>query len=110
MPELLAGASPAGGGDIECVTIDSLDLARCAFLKLDVEGHEARALAGARQTLARCAPWVLIENKPARREGRPGGGAAERMLADCGYELVEKIGADEIDWLFRPGEANDRTA
>ncbi len=86
------------GTGVVCVTLDSLYLEQCSFLKLDIEGHEARALAGASETLERCRPWVLIENK--RRASGPV--PAERILQDYGYELVEKIGDREIDWLYRP--------
>ena len=90
-----------GQGDIECVTVDSLQLQECSLLKLDLEGYEARALAGAVETIKRCQPWILIENKRTVLE-RLLGSKAQNFLTDKGYRLVEKIGAEEIDWLFRP--------
>lgn len=90
-----------GKGPIECVPIDSLDLEACSFIKLDLEGYEAKGLLGARRTIARFRPWVLIENKP-RRHHKILGTPAVRVLKRMGYRLVEKIGADRIDWLFRP--------
>jgi FkbM family methyltransferase len=42
-------------------TLDSLDLAP-SVIKIDVEGHEARVIAGAIQTIRRYRPILLIEN------------------------------------------------
>jgi FkbM family methyltransferase len=92
-----------GKGDIESVTIDSLDLPECSFLKLDVEGYEHKALRGAEGTIARFRPWIMIENEPAKLPPGQSRTAAEDVLIGYGYALVEKIGAHEIDWLFKPG-------
>ena len=42
-------------------TLDFYDYERVDFIKLDVEGYEVRALLGARKTVARCRPVMLIE-------------------------------------------------
>ena len=43
------------------ITIDSLNLKRLDFMKIDVEGMEVEALKGAKETLARCLPQLVIE-------------------------------------------------
>lgn len=43
------------------VSIDSLKLTRLDFIKLDVEGMELEVLDGARETLGRCRPIMVIE-------------------------------------------------
>lgn len=96
----------AGSGDIEAVTIDSLSLASCSFLKFDLEGYEAKAIRGAVVTINRFKPWILIENKATDAEIASGGTQAERILEECGYVLVEKIGDDRIDWLYRHNSVN----
>lgn len=49
--------------------LDDLKLDNVDLLKLDVEGHEFEALQGANETLLRCRPVIVIEEKfdPARR-------------------------------------------
>jgi hypothetical protein len=53
------------------------DSERVAFVKCDVEGHEAAVLAGAADTLARARPAVLVEVEE-RHHSRP----LDAVLAD----------------------------
>lgn len=46
---------------IDVITIDSMNLARVDFLKIDVEGMEIDVLKGAHHTLQRSQPWCWIE-------------------------------------------------
>jgi len=48
-------------GKLRGVTIDSLDLDQCSLIKLDIEGFEYPALIGAKETITRCKPFVLVE-------------------------------------------------
>jgi FkbM family methyltransferase len=41
--------------------LDEYGLQEIGFIKLDVEGHELEVLRGAEETLARCAPTLLVE-------------------------------------------------
>jgi FkbM family methyltransferase len=52
----------ADQGDIPALTIDSLNLPRCDFIKCDVEGHEISVVNGARETIRRSKPIWLIES------------------------------------------------
>lgn len=50
------------GESVPVATLDSFGLARCALLKIDVEGMEKSVLEGARATIARCRPILYVEN------------------------------------------------
>jgi FkbM family methyltransferase len=46
---------------VVCKRIDDFRFTDVSFIKIDVEGHETRVIAGAVETLERCRPIVLIE-------------------------------------------------
>jgi FkbM family methyltransferase len=48
---------------IRAITVDSLNLPRLDFAKIDVDGCEQFALDGMRETIARCRPIIFIENE-----------------------------------------------
>jgi FkbM family methyltransferase len=50
------------GETVPRITVDSLDLRDCQFIKLDVEGMETEALRGAAATIARFRPVMYVEN------------------------------------------------
>jgi FkbM family methyltransferase len=47
--------------EIETMTIDSLGLTKCSFIKIDIDGHELDCLLGATKTLRKSFPVLLIE-------------------------------------------------
>ncbi len=71
-------------------TIDSLNLSP-GLIKLDVEGHEVPVLNGARETLERAAPVLIIEYK----YNKPGIDAA---MKNAGYRMVHERKPDTI-WI-----------
>jgi len=84
------------GGDIPVERIDDWQLPTCGFIKLDIEGSEALALEGARETLASCRPIVLFEHKGfCRRYGLPPD-AAVQLLTSVGYRHLATAGKDQI--------------
>ena len=50
------------GEPVPVITLDSLNLPRCDFLKIDVEGMEKPVIEGAAATIARCQPVMYVEN------------------------------------------------
>lgn len=69
---------------VKTLTIDSLNLQQVTAIKIDVERGEPFVLRGARETLARCRPMMLVEAL----------GMDERnavMDAVDGYDLVDVI-------------------
>jgi FkbM family methyltransferase len=94
----------SGDGDIPTMRIDDLGLEELAFMKLDLEGYEVRALHGARETLLRCKPVVMFEDKPYKSELYGEAREAHQFLEALGARLVARVGKNRNDWLygFRP--------
>ncbi len=74
------------GESTPVVTIDSLNLGRCALIKIDVEGMERAVLDGAAKTIARCLPLLYVENDRPKK-------AAElvRAIDGLGYAMFWHI-------------------
>lgn len=51
------------GEPVKVVTIDSMQLAACRLIKLDIEGMELEALRGAAETIRRHRPALYVENE-----------------------------------------------
>lgn len=74
-------------------TLDSLDLAACGLIKIDVEGFEPQVLRGARETIARCRPILYVENDRAAQQQE-----VISLIAEMGYRLYWHLPP-----LFDPG-------
>jgi FkbM family methyltransferase len=68
------------GEEVERITLDSLDLAACHLIKIDVEGMEIDVLRGARRTIARHRPLIYMECQPDKRSQ-----ASLKLLKSLGY-------------------------
>ena len=51
-----------GFNTVRLVALDTLDLQRVDFMKVDIEGMEEKALRGAAETIKRCRPVLYVEN------------------------------------------------
>ena len=51
---------------INTKTLDSLNLPRVDFMKIDVEKHEISLIQGGRETINRCKPIIFIEDQLCR--------------------------------------------
>lgn len=94
----VASAHVADVGEaVDVVTIDSLELERVDFLKIDIEGFEFDALVGGERTIRRDRPVTIVEQKPgnAERYGR-GQWDAVDLLKAWGAEEMKVIGGDHI--------------
>lgn len=75
--------------EIECVALDSLNLPRLDFLKIDVEAMELEVLEGAKGTIARCRPMMIVESLKADKT------ALQAWLEKAGYAVFE-MGANFV--------------
>lgn len=70
------------GEEVEQITVDSLSLTACHFIKVDVEGMELSVLKGAAQTIRRFEPLLYVENDRADKSQ-----ALIDYLDELGYDL-----------------------
>jgi len=99
VPFLTSGASlirPSGGMESRAhqvmgATIDSLGLTQCTAIKIDVERGEPMVLAGARETIRRCKPVLLVEVL---------GPSEGELIKVPGYRVADVL--DERNWLMLP--------
>jgi len=70
------------GEKVHVLTIDGLDLQRCDFMKIDVEGMELEVLKGAQKTIARFKPALYVENDRDEKSA-----ALIEHLRSMGYDL-----------------------
>jgi FkbM family methyltransferase len=78
------------GAIIPQLTIDTLGLTDLDLLQLDVEGYEINAIKGAKKTIEKFRPVVILENG--------GGDDICAFMGNLGYERKDQTGADSI-WV-----------
>lgn len=84
----------SGPGNVPMHTLDSFGFVDVDFIKIDVEGFEAAVVKGAEQTLLRCRPVMVVEQKG--EDGRLGlePDGALRWLKRLGMQDADCIGGD----------------
>ena len=82
------------GSSIPMLTIDSLNLPACDFIQLDIEGMEAEALIGARDTILKYKPVVCIEKFWTDK--------TDPSLILSSYGYVEAYQSAVLDFVYIP--------
>lgn len=85
-----------GNGTIQIVELDRYDFSDCNFLQLDIEGYEYRALRGAIETIKRCRPVIVCEEKGLGDKYGVERDDITTFLATFHYSVADKIGNDVI--------------
>ena len=87
-----------GAGDVQVVRLDNLNLHDINYIKIDCEGYEYRILQGAEQTIRRCRPVVVIEQKPHDAYSKQYGQfAAIGLLKEWGMIKLDQV---RDDWIM----------
>ncbi|MEA2741140.1 MAG: hypothetical protein QOH05_4447 [Acetobacteraceae bacterium] len=71
---------------VAAITIDSIDLAECALIKIDAEGMEELVLRGAQLTLSRCRPIIYAECNSLEA-----GLKTLKVLREAGYGVMAHV-------------------
>jgi FkbM family methyltransferase len=87
-----------GVGNVQVVRLDNLNLHDINYIKIDCEGYEYRILQGAEQTIRRCRPVVVIEQKPHDAYSKQYGQfAAVDLLKNWGMVKLDQV---RDDWIM----------
>lgn len=87
------------GTEVELIPLDELDLKDCNFFKLDIQGYELFALRGARYTIEKFHPVILIEIEDSTKLPDSFGvkpSDALNYLLKLGYNIKERHGVDYV--------------
>lgn len=69
---------------VPMITIDSMNLNRLDYMKIDIEGMEQEAFEGAKETLKRCTPIIHAEHHKSDKV------LMKAFLEDLGYQVWEE--------------------
>jgi FkbM family methyltransferase len=87
-----------GHGDVRVVRLDTLNFHDVSYIKIDCEGYEYRILQGAEQTIRRCRPVIVIEQKPHDAYSKQYGQfAAVEVLQTWGMIKLDQV---RDDWIM----------
>lgn len=87
-----------GQGNVQVIKLDNLQMQDVDYIKVDCEGYEYRVLQGAEQTVKRCRPIIVIEQKPHDAYSKDYGQfAAVALLESWGMKKLDQI---RDDWIM----------
>lgn len=89
------GPQEGAYGPIPALPLDSLDLDRLDFLKIDCEGADLHVLKGAQKTIARCRPTFVAETIEASM-------ARQGISISEFYDFLDGLGYDHIAVIGGP--------
>ena len=87
-----------GTGNVQVVRLDTLNFHDVSYIKIDSEGYEYRILQGSEQTIRRCRPVIVIEQKPHDAYSKQYGQfAAVGLLKEWGMIKLDQV---RDDWIM----------
>jgi FkbM family methyltransferase len=90
----------AGDLYVEQRTLDSFELTEVDFIKIDVEGWEHNVVKGGVETIRRCKPVMIVEQKPgnAERQGLKQFGAVNLLKKWGAHQVADMAGDIIMAW------------
>jgi len=95
----------AGGERVQMVTLDSLGVSACSFIKIDVHGYELDVLKGGHQTIFSGRPHIFIELvEPLLAQRGTGSDEVIKHIISLGYFLIHIQNDAPVHYLCVPQE------
>lgn len=88
--------SSYGRGTTPMITLDSMNLSRINYIKLDCEGFENKIINGARETIMSYRPIIVIEDKKHQDVGHDDTVSALDTLLGWGAKILKTVNRDHI--------------
>jgi FkbM family methyltransferase len=85
-----------GSGTVPVRCLDNLDLPSIDYMKIDCEGFEYKIIQGAEQTIKRCQPVIVVEQKPHDMYSQDQH-AAIALLQSYGMHRLDQV---KDDWIM----------
>ncbi len=82
------------GNTVDQIPLDELDIDKIDFIKVDVQGYEYWVLKGARLTIAKYHPVVMLEEEEYNRFAKVR--QAFQFMLSLGYRCIKRIKSDYI--------------
>ncbi len=76
-----------GGQEINVITLDSLNLSGCDFIKVDVEGYEPYVFEGAKKTIEKYRPIICFEDNGSSKNNGITDLDSHKILMDMEYVI-----------------------
>lgn len=88
---------------IKLVSLDSLEIPKCDFMKVDVQGYEFNLFKGGKNLIKKNNPILFLENPPSEETSKE----TKEYLVELGYEFYRLyIGNKEDCILIHPNNSN----
>lgn len=85
-------------GNVQVVRLDNLNLNDVDYIKIDCEGYEYKVIVGAEQTIKRCRPVIVLEQKPHDAYSKEySQHAAIALLQSWGMRKLDQV---KDDWIM----------
>jgi len=98
------GVLPSGNNKnftVKSITVDSLNLQKVDFIKIDVQGSDLRAMIGAKDTIKRCSPVIIFEYEESLDEiFSTNWNEYEKFIEEIGYTIEKKL--DSVNYVIVP--------
>ena len=85
-----------GDGKIPTLMIDDLNIDKCDFIQLDLEGYEYHGLLGAKNTIEKFKPLICVECRWQFRYGNTVEDMDKHLTDVWGYKLVDSFNDDRL--------------